>query len=172
MTVLARCFSRSLMCLLPLALVACAMGRKAEPPASAPAPRPAIVAEPAPVATQPPLLAEALPPARPLAPPAPPAPAAAKKPPVSPPVRDVICRSQRSGKGDDEKTTISCSNNSKTAQTVFLKIHAIGVSGIPTLASEKSGTLLAAGETRTLATLSVISRPSSVNFRFTSKPAP
>ncbi|MES2424736.1 MAG: hypothetical protein V4562_09915 [Pseudomonadota bacterium] len=170
MTVLARRFFRCFGCLLPLALVACSLARKPEPPASPPAPRPAVVAEPAPVATQAPLQAEALPPARPLPPAA--APTAKKPVPVPPVVRDVGCRSQRSGKGDDEKTTISCTNNSKIAQTVFLRIHAIGVSGIPTLASEKSGSRLGPGETRTLATLSVISRPSSVNFSYSSKPAP
>ena len=150
--------------LLPLCLAACSLGRRTEAPASTP-PAKAAPAEPAPVA-QPVLQTQ---PVEPLPRPTEPVPASAAKPAAKKPAADVACWSACSGKGDSEKTTVRCTNASKVPQTVFLHLHAIGVSGIPTLASEKSGTTLAPGETRTLATLSVISRPIHVGFTFTSQ---
>lgn len=163
---------------LPLWLAGCALlpfGSSPAPARPAEALPAAVVVTPAevkpaepipvaPVATQV-TAADPLPP-----PPKPVAKAPAAKPAAPKP--EVDCQSRRSGRGDDEKTTIRCTNHSAQTRTVFLKLDAIGVSGIPTVASEKAGHRLAAGETRVLATLAVISRPAQVRFSVSSTVAP
>lgn len=163
---------------LPLWLAGCALmpfgsspapAQPAEPPPAAVVVTPAEAkpAEPMPVAPA----ATRVPAADPL----PPLPKPVAKAPVAKPAAlkpEVDCQSQRSGRGDDEKTTIRCTNHGAQARTVFLKLNAIGVSGIPTVASEKAGHRLAAGETKVLATLAVISRPAQVRFSVSSTVAP
>lgn len=156
--------------LLAALLLAGCMPRQAPAPAPAAAlPLPAARTEP--VAPPPAVAPQPLEPVPAPAPPPPPPPVVKKMPPPMPKA-GVRCSSRRTGKGDDEKTQISCSNTEKTPQLVFLKIEAIGVSGIPTLATERAGHKLGPGETQVLATLGVISRPYSVRFSHTSKPAP
>ena len=145
----------------------------AQPPGAADTPPPAVApVVVAPVVVQPvEAAAEAPAPVKAPAPEAAPKPLAkAPVPKAAAPRPEVDCQSQRSGRGDDEKTTLRCTNHSAQPRTVFLKLDAIGVSGIPTVASEKAGHRLAPGETRVLATLTVISRPAQVRFSFSVAP--
>lgn len=158
---------------LPLWLAGCALLPFGSPP-----PQAAPVTPPAPVVVAPVEVKPAEPlPVAPVATrvavadPLPPLPKAPRAKPTAP-KPEVSCQSQRSGHGDGEKTTIRCTNHSAAPRTVFLKLHAIGVSGIPTVASEKAGHRLAPGETQVLATLAVISRPAQVRFSVSSSAAP
>lgn len=93
----------------------------------------------------------------------------ATKPPTTP--RTVNCKAERSRQGLDEKISIGCSNSGKQTQTVFLQIDAVGLSGLPSPQEAKAGYPLAPGKSRTLVTLTTVSRPSRVDIAFTHEAA-
>lgn len=94
----------------------------------------------------------------------------ATKPPAPP--RTVSCKAERTRQGFDEKITVSCNNNGKQTQTVFLQIDAVGLAGLPSPAEARAGYPIPPGKSRTLATLTTVSRPSRADIAFTHEARP
>lgn len=89
------------------------------------------------------------------------------RPPPPPAARPVHCKAVRSRDAGEEKIAISCGNNGKTLQTVFLQIEAVGLAGLPTPEQVRAGFPLPPGKTRQLVTLTAVSRPTRVDIFFT-----
>lgn len=89
------------------------------------------------------------------------------RPPPPPAARPVHCKAVRSRDAGEEKIAISCGNNGKTLQTVFLQIEAMGLAGLPTPEQVRAGFPLPPGKTRQLVTLTAVSRPTRIDIFFT-----
>lgn len=84
----------------------------------------------------------------------------------------IACEARRSLEGEEQRTHISCRNGSNLRQTVYLRIQASNVAGLPTPEAERNGHLLNPGETRTLVALAVIAQPAQVAFSYSHQPRP
>lgn len=92
--------------------------------------------------------------------------------PTAPPARTVSCKAERTRQGLDEKITVSCNNNGKQTQTVFLQINAVGLAGLPSPDEVRAGYPIPPGKSRTLATLTTVSRPARADIAFTTEARP
>jgi len=84
----------------------------------------------------------------------------------------IACEARRFLEGEEQRTSISCRNGSNLRQTVYLRIQASNVAGLPTPEAERNGHLLNPGETRTLVALAVIAQPAQVAFSYSHQPRP
>jgi len=89
------------------------------------------------------------------------------RPPPPPAPRPVALQGGAQRDAGEEKIAISCGNNGKTLQTVFLQIEAVGLAGLPTPEQVRAGFPLPPGKTRQLVTLTAVSRPTRVDIFFT-----
>lgn len=84
----------------------------------------------------------------------------------------IACVARRTLDGEDQRTSITCRNASTLRQTVYLRIQASNVAGLPTPEAERNGHLLNPGETRTLVALEVVAQPAQVAFTYSHQPRP
>lgn len=81
--------------------------------------------------------------------------------------RSVVCTTKKEGRATYEVANIHCQNNTDSIQTVFLNIVATGYSRIPT---QWNSYLFAVGESKRVARLKVVSRPTEVRLDFRAVP--
>lgn len=84
----------------------------------------------------------------------------------------IACEARRTLEGEEQRTSITCRNGSTLRQTVYLRIQASNVAGLPTPEAERNGHLLNPGETRTLVALAVVAQPAQVAFTYSHQPRP
>ncbi len=84
----------------------------------------------------------------------------------------IACEARRTLEGEEQRTSITCRNGSPMRQTVYLRIQASNVAGLPSPEAERNGHLLNPGETRTLVALAVVAQPAQVAFTYSHQPRP
>ncbi len=84
----------------------------------------------------------------------------------------IACEARRTLQEEEQRTSITCRNGSRMRQTVYLRIQASNVAGLPTPEAERAGHVLNPGETRTLVNLAIVAQPAQVAFSYSHQPRP